>query len=315
MELKKQYNTDTNNISETDKEYISKLSHKNFNFIPVKYKEWEITAAFSIIDYIYGNGFNNIQPIIKTNEGRIFITDGDSRYILTEEVEGDKLQLNCSENLACCAEILAEFHNAAEGFVQPPGVKIKTNWGKSIDKYRNLFNETRKFKTYLDNAGTLNDFEKYSREQIDEILRRGKESLKIMKSINYLKRLEESMRKKEICINDISVNLAKISKGKIVITKLFNLGYNMVEDDIADLVKLGIEETGDKDIYNYVLDSYSKIRHIERVSKEIIKAYVSFPCSSMKTIVKYTKDKDINKLQKFMKYIERESMTDIMEVK
>lgn len=315
MELKKQYDTTSNNITESEYEYTSKLPHLNYSFMPVKYKEWEITAAFSIIDYIYGNSFKNILPIIKTKEGRIFITDGNIKYILTEEVEGDRFQLNCSKNLAYCAEILGQFHNAAEGFIQPPGVKIKTYWGKSIDKYRNLFNETKKFKTYLDNAETLNDFEKYTREHIDEILIRGKESLKIMKSINYLKRLEESMRRKEICINDMSVNLAKISDGKVIIIKIFNLGYNMVEDDIADLIKLGIEETGEKAVYHEVLDSYSKIRYIDRVSHEIIKAYVSFPSSSMKTIVKYTKDKDINKLQKFMKYIERESMTDIMEVK
>lgn len=316
MNIKESYNLNPKRIIKVNDGYLLQLSKVKLVLSHVSYKEWEIQCASEIINRLVSKGFTNIIIIRRNREGKPFINESNTLYILTDNAEELRFKLNSRKNGTAMAEVLAHFHNVAEGFTPPPGVKMKVRWGKKMEKCRNLTMRIEKFVDYISDKKNLSEFEAYAKPYAQELLRRAKASMKILKSMDYIKGLESSMKRKEVCINAISNNTAKLSGGRLTITKVFDIAYNMVEEDVAALIKKLIEETGDKGVYDYVLSTYCRIRNVDENSRRIIRALVSFPFDSIKTISKYMDHMDrgeelLNKLKKYMK---NEYKTDILEV-
>jgi CotS family spore coat protein len=282
----------------------------------VDVKESEVISSAAIINYVQERGFKNIITIKKNSEGRLYIKEDGKIYIHTDEPSGEKIRFKNIKTGLLMAETLGKFHNAAEGFAQTTGIKVKVNWGRTMEKYRNLTVKIEKFSDYLQRKEKLTTFEQCTKEYVPILLKRAKASMKILRSMNYIKALENSMKRKEICINEISKNTGVISNNKLVITKIFDLGYNMVEEDLACLIKKLIEETGDKQMFEVIVNKYCEFRPLEEASKDIIKALVSYPSDSIKVISKYMKNVDNGDelIEKFKRYVQIESKTDILGV-
>ena len=285
-------------------------------------KEWEVMSTAAVLDYVSSNGFNDILFIKKNGDFKPYVKKGEEIYILMSMVDGKKLKLRTENNGLIFAELLAKFHSAAEGFIQPPGIKIRVDWGKRMERFRMLTSYLEKYINYIRNKETLDEFEEYTWQYTEILIKRAKASMKILKSLGYLKALEGSMKRKEICINCITSNTAIIKRDNAVISKIFELGYNMAEEDIAALIKKLVIETGDRGMFDRVISKYSETREVGEDSENIIKALVSYPSDSIKVILKYynhTKDmidEDVlyntGMMNKFKKYISRELLTDVL---
>lgn len=300
------------------------LSKTKYSFKQVDRKEWEIMSVISVLDFVSANGFKDIPHIKKIGSHKQYIKRGEEIYVLISQAKGEKLKLRNEENGLIFAELLAKFHNAAEGFIQPPGIKIRVDWGKRMEKYRMATSRLEKYINYIQGKKERNEFEDYTSKYAEMLIKRARASMKILKSLGYLRALEGSMKRKEICINNISSNTAVLKDGRVLISKIFELGYNMVEEDTADLIKKLIIETGDRGIFERITDKYSEIREIGEDSKNIIRALVSYPFDSIKVILKYYShinnmaEEDIlyntGMLTKFKKYISRELLMDVLGV-
>lgn len=300
-----------------------KFLRTNYNFKRVDVKEWEVMSAAAVLEYVTSRGFDHIVSLKKIGNYKPYIRKEDAIYVLMSIARGQKLKLRSQSNALILAEELGRFHNAAEGFTQPPGIKLRVEWGKRLENYRMAATRIEKYISYIQNKETLNEFEKYTSQYTDLLMKRAKSSMKILKSIGYLRALEDSMKRKEICINGISGNTAVISEDGVIITKIFEVGYNMVEEDVADLIKKTIENTGDLGVFDKIISCYSKIRELQEDSERIIRAIVSYPYESIKAILKYynhtrdmlEEDREYNSqmLEKFQKYISRELLTDVLE--
>jgi hypothetical protein len=124
------------------------------------------------------------------------------------------------------------------------------------------------------------------------------------------------MRSKEVCLNKISNNTAVIFNDEIILKKVFDMGYNMAEEDIALLVKKIIEETSDLKACDLIFEGYTSVRNLGDNSSAIIKAVAAFPEDTLKIIDKYFKklQLDDNDLAKLKKYWSRESKVNLLEV-
>jgi len=140
--------------------------------------------------------------------------------------------------------------------------------------------------------------------------------MKVLRSLDYLNALESSMKRKEICLNSISNYTARVEENRVVIVKVFDMGYNMTEEDVASLIKKAIEECKEKEAFNDVIERYEEYRWLEDKSINIIRALVSYPYDSIKAIIRYTKypEEQESLLEKFKEYVELEQWTDVMEV-
>jgi Ser/Thr protein kinase RdoA (MazF antagonist) len=213
------------------------------------------------------------------------------------------------------AELLAKFHNAAEGFIQPPGIKIRVGWGKRMERCRVMTIKLEKYCAVLKRAAS-NEFEEMTAEYAENLLKRARASMKVLRSLDYLNSLEGSMKRKEICLNAISSNTAVVVNEKIIITKVFEMGYNMVEEDIASLISKVIQETQDAAVFDRMIEKYQSHRYLGEKSINIIKALVSYPFESIKVITRYQKHPELYGvyLEKFRGYVSKERWTDILGV-
>jgi CotS family spore coat protein len=291
-------------------------SKSNFVLKHVECKESEIIASAAIIEHVMQKGFSNILSIKRNMEGKPYIKKEGKIFVLYQEFENNKLSLNSKENGLLFAEYLAKFHNSSVGFIQPTGVKVRVSWGKNMERYRTLICRLEKYIDYINEKEKLNKFEEYTKPYVNNLLKRAKQSMKVLRSAKYLMALEKSMKRKEICLNGISQNTAVVRGEEVIIVKVFEMGYNMVEEDVSALVKKIIEETEDKTLFDNILERYEEYREGNCISKDIVKALVSYPVDSIKIIGKYLKDMEDSEelLEKFKKYMKYEQRTDLMEV-
>lgn len=323
MENKRAQYRDVKTAGKKKEPQTFKILKTKYTLNRVNRKEWEVMSTAAVLDYVSSRGFNEILFIKRIGVSKSYIKKGEEIYILTSMFPGQKLKLINEENGLILAELLAKFHNAAEGFIQPPGIKLRVDWGKRMERLRTSTSRLEKYINYINSKEKLNEFEEYTLKYTEMLIKRAKTSMKILKSLGYLRALEGSMKRKEICINGISNRTAIISGDRLVISKIFELGYNMVEEDIAALIKKVIQETGDKTLFDRISSKYFKIREAGEDSEKIIRALVSYPSDSVKVILKYydharnVPEEDLlyntAMLKKFKKYINKELLTDVLE--
>lgn len=315
MDICKSYSLKLKKIVENDEGYMIRLSKSNLILKEVNVSESNVIAACAIIDHLRKRGFKNIITIKRNGEGKPYIRDGERLLVLMDFISKDKFKLKTRKNAADMGELLARFHNAGEYFIQPPGIKVTVKWGKKMERCRVFTMQLEKYAKTIKNE-TKNPFEELTLGYIDELIRRARASMKVLRSLDYLNALESSMKRKEICLNSISNYTTRIAKDRVVIVKVFDMGYNMSEEDVASLIKKAIEECKEKEVFNDVIERYEDYRWLEDKSINIIRALVSYPYDSIKTIIRYTKypEEQESLLEKLKEYIELEQWTDVMEV-
>lgn len=316
MDIRGLYALKYKNILEIDEGYIVEMQKSNAILRRMDLTQWEVAAAACAVEYLRKNGLENIISIIRTKDGKPCILERNKVYVLMDYVEGEKLKLKTIDEGILMARTMAAFHNAGEGFVQPSGTKIKVFWGKTMEKYRVLTSKIEKYRDYLSSTSKLNSFDQYAIDVIDDFTLRAKACMKILRSEGYLKTLEKSMKKRELCINDLSSSIVGLRDREVIICKIFNIGYNMVEEDIGELINRIVKQTGDKNSLEDIIREYNCIRSLDKNSELIIRALSSYPYDSLKIIGRYLSDMDrADELcGKFKKYVELDKKTDMLEV-
>lgn len=273
-------------------------------------KEWERLSSSEIIQYLISRGFEDIVTFKNEYEDIQKTQKFNETYPSINGLEGEKFEIVTRENILKFTKILGDLHNCGEGFIKPPGVKIKTEWGKSIEKYRTLTRTTERYIKTIKERGAINNFEVIIGNSVEHLMNKAQASLKILKSPQYLDALERSMNLKEICLNSICDNTAVINDGKIIIVNVFNLSYNMTLEDLGSLIKKCSGKNNTQNICGEIVESYSNIRPLDENSKVILKAIVDFPYDSIKIINRYCngKGQETVLIEKFKKYYERDLM-------
>lgn len=289
-------------------------SYDTCNLKPVDMNEWEIICAADIIEYAKSRGFCDIAHIMKNSSGKLYKKIGSSIYVCADNKDIKRYRVKNLESGKNAAVILARFHNATEGFSRE-AVKVNVFWGRRMSRMKKMTSCLEDYLCYLEDKKQYTDFERLTRGFIDDFVSRAESSVKILTSKGSLMRLEESMRLKEVCINNISANTFACND-RLIIKDIYHFGYNMVEEDIALLANKVIECTKCADSFDEIIKSYKTVRKLNSDSVDIIRALVSFPAESIKTITRYYRcpcdDKKF--IEKFLRYSSKEKFTNILEV-
>ena len=282
---------------------LYKEDNTNYIIKRVEDSQEKIILSSSIIDWVKKRGFNNILDIKKTYYGRPYIKINKKKYLAQLNIKGKKLRLTNNDDLRLAMSTLAKFHLAAEGYPIQSGIKIESSWGRCMEKYKTFISNLEKYAYKVEKYGAKNEFEKVTSNYLDDLYKYSKKTIDFFRSEKYILAIEESMKKREVCINDFTQNSVLIDKNKnAYITKIYSLGYNMCEEDIASILRRYIEETGRIEFLQEMINEYTKIRELSSVSKENLINLVMFPESPIKIISKYMKKglyKD-NMLEKFL---------------
>lgn len=276
---------------------------------------WEIESKASVLNYVFSRGMKDIVRIKGVKDNKLYYKFNDKAYILLDKHSNERLNLNTKENAIIASGLLSEFHNATIGYEQPPGTKLVALWGIKMDKFKRMTCVLERFSDRMMDKASLNEFEIAANKYMDILFKRAYSATKILRSSNYIDRLEESMGNKEICLN--SIGISKKSDGSYFIDGIKKISYNMIEEDIALLIKKAIESSKNNTVFTPIIDEYKRHRDLSEDSIKIIKALVSYPYNSIKTIEKYMKkpNKETRRLcEKFIKYIEKEKEIELSGV-
>lgn len=316
MDIKNLYDLKIKKVIQIGDEYEVYIPKSKFYLECVNLKGWQVACTASIIDYASSNGFYGIENIIKGKDGNAYAKIDGKIYAMVKKAAGTKLKLKNRKDILSMCEFAATFHNAAEGFVESSGNRVIVKWGKRMEKCRKYAAMFEKYNDIIKESNNSDKFQECTKQYIDVLSARSKASMKILRSLEYLKALENSMKKKEVCLNSISNNAAVAFSGKITYVKIFNMGYNMVEEDLADLIKRSMEMSGDLSLYDDIMGKYLTVRKLGGYSPDIVKALVTFPYDSIKVISKYMDDrtKGDELINKFNKSISKEMNTNLLGV-
>lgn len=314
MELMDYYDINYRKVMKINEDYLVALPKTNLILKKINKSEAELTAALAIVDYVRKSGFSNLISIRHNREGKAFTKLEGKVYVLIEVFQGEKIKFYDVEDVTYFTMTLAEFHQAAEGYKQSPGIQTKVLWGKRMEQYRTCLMKVEKFAKDIKLKEELDVFEKVAIIFIDSLVERCRQSCKILKSIDYLKALEDSMLSREISFNSVSKNSITLFNKRIMLMNPFNCAYNMVEEDIAQIVKRSIEETEEKGMLEYIISTYNSVKPLRDSSEKIIKALVSYPIDSVKTILKYLKAPEAAEsyIEKFEDYVKREELSNLL---
>jgi hypothetical protein len=282
----------------------------------VNIREGEISSIAMLTQDLYDRGFKDLCLLQRNPEGKYCTRHEGRLYVYTPEIEGDKLRLRDVESGAAFAKVLGRFHAASEGYTQQPGFRLRVCWGKRVEKYRILTSKLEKYSARIKKTGCSCQFESCTMEHIDELLYRARTSMKVLKSTRYLMALERSMRERQICLNTISGNTMRLTDRGPVIMNVFEMGYNMIEEDLGSLIKKVVEQTGDKDAFGRIMEAYTEGKENMEYSIEIIRALASFPCDSLRIVSRYMRTGGGGDCpsDKYSKYAMRELKCNLLEV-
>ncbi|KRQ87790.1 Spore coat protein I [Caloramator mitchellensis] len=280
----------------------------------VKCKEWQIVFARSFEEFLYSRGFRNVLEIKYNKEGKLYTIKQNRIYIEVEKTDGKVFKFDGEKNIMEYCKMLAAFHNAAEGYVPPAGVKINVKWGRTVEKFKKQLKVMESFRDSLKDKKDLNEFESLVAKDLEDLIKRGKDAMRILRTLHFLNRLEDSMKNREVCLNKISDRAVSRGKKGLIITDLFEAGYNMIEEDLARLIKKAIEKMENKGTFSDIIKEYTAMRPLGPNSEEYIKAFVSFPYNSSKLISKYLKGKQLEYDKKYKKTKMKDDLCNLLEV-
>jgi len=291
-DIEEEYEIDIRGIKIGERGIIVHTEEGRFLAEEMDEEETFIIYISGLYDYIAPN-FKNLPRVKKAKSGKYYIgTSGglivlkdykgvETRPFLYRGREGEFVKLLCS------------FHKAARGYIPPSGGKGKSDWGKWIEKYKK---ECRGLKRYVDSIEHEEDsrFHCELLKSCNVYIDRMEEAIKLLKDSSYLSIVEESMRKREICLGNFKLSNFMLCDGDIYIKSLIKCRNDIVERDIADFLQKLLKYCGSKvsALVPGLLKMYHEENPLCRDSIDVIKAFILYPHDYEKVCSRYYKDKN-----------------------
>ncbi|CAM2756557.1 spore coat protein [Hathewaya histolytica] len=204
---------------------------------------------------------------------------------------------------------VSEFHKRTMGFEMFLKNKLPNKIGREIEEYKvNLRRASREIDR-IKLSKPMNEFEEVLVRVGDVYIKRAEDSLRIVDSSYYIEIILRSMRRKEICIQNIWKDNLQSYGDNINIINIKNASYNLLEMDIIHLVnKLRKEQ------YNFnwyiICKEFCHVENIDDYSEEFIISLVSYPTEFMKCCNKYIENKKSWSVEKYVKKLKKAILED-----
>lgn len=219
----------------------------------------------------------------------------------------DKININ-EEMVLKQLELLTEFHQRTMGFEKNLRSRLNNKIGRDIEEYKVSLRRLTKDMERISTEGPQNDFEESLSYMGEEYIKRGEKALKIVNTSYYVEIILRSMRRKEICIQDVWINNLNFEDKNIKIRELKGISYNLVEMDMVYLINK-LRRAGYELDWRYICRRFCDMENIDRYSENFIISLVSYPTQFMKCCDRYRENKKIWSFEKYKKKL-RKAITE-----
>ncbi|HBM76013.1 MAG TPA: hypothetical protein DD429_10755 [Clostridiaceae bacterium] len=254
--------------------------------------ETHLVYISGLYDYITGRGFKRILKLCDAADGKYYMCRDDGIYLLYEYPGLPKFGFSFSKNGSDMMMLLAKFHKYSEGYVPPPGGKAKSCWGRWIEEYKKEYAKIKKYCKQVDVKADKSAFENRFLSSRHKYMERMENSISLLKNKGYLYSVEESMRKRQICMESFKQSNFFSVGHDMYIKSLGKCKYDIREKDIAELLGKLICSYRGKDNRKLIklVDEYDSVNMLNSNSIDIIKAFLMFPEEYIKVCSKYMED-------------------------
>lgn len=256
--------------------------------------ETHLIYATGIYEHLKGRGFKNIVKLYAKETGKYYTKLEGGFYIISDYMEDGRYGFDFRKNEDSVIKLLADFHRAAQGYSPPLGGKAKSDWGKWIEKYKKQYRALKRYKNQVIEKEEKSPFEELFMSTCNQYIERMEKAIDILKKDRYLDNVEDSMRKRQVCLDNIKASNFCKKKSNIYIKSLDKCKYDIVEKDIADLLQKIAEccpGVPDGRLAGLV-ELYHKKNPLRQNSVSLIKAFIIFPDEYEKVCSRHYKGKD-----------------------
>lgn len=249
-------------------------------------------AAFlnGLYGYMKDKGFTGIIEIYASMQGSYFTDIGGEFYAVYPSGWSSMRSMEGFEEIII--RTAARFHRYSEGYIPPIGSKHKSGWGKCIDKYKDGLKDIKKYKDSTRAKNTRSPFETLFLRNCDKFMDMTEEALSLLTNKGYLDVVEDSMKRRQICLYNLKPSSWVSFGSNIYIRSLNKCRYDIPENDIALFFRETIKSRSwiyQERVKNFIY-IYNRENNLNRCSIDIIKALLLYPDNYAKVCQDYFKE-------------------------
>ncbi|ERI94794.1 spore coat protein, CotS family [Clostridiales bacterium oral taxon 876 str. F0540] len=270
------------NITELEKiknVYRIKTKEEDYCLKMIKYNFSHFFFILSAIKHLQENGFNKIPEIIKRNDGVDYLSIDNCNAYLTKWINARESNYDNPLDVSKAAIKLAELHNKSEGFIVTDKMQPRNYWYKWFRNFSTRKDEILDFKRRIYKKEKKSEFDYIYLSVMEGELARAEKAIDNLIKSDYIDKVNKDIVKFGFCHHDYAHHNVLVEENGDI--NIIDFDYCILDINLHDLSSLLIRrmKNGKWDIDNaeFVLDSYSKVRSIDKRDIPIMAAFMEFP--------------------------------------
>lgn len=245
---------------------------------PCQCSESRILYVHDAKQYLYNNGFTNLDTYCLTVDGCPYsILDG-RLYLLTSYAEGHECEFGDDKDAVRAAYALAAMHKAGKGFKHDEDSYdyAPDNPGKISESLTRRYDEMIRMRRKSERERGAFDYVYLG--CVDKFTALAEESLELIRGPEYQRLIRKTAREGGICHRDYSYQNIIIKGETTTITGFESCGQEIRIYDLVNLIRRKMRKC-DWDISkaSMLLDAYTELEPLSRDEIVIMKAMLLFP--------------------------------------
>lgn len=192
-----------------------------------------------------------------------------------------------STNIFKQIEDIIFFHNKIGPYKENLFPRIGASIGKEVNSYYSQIILINEYLRKIQEKSSLNSIDFYLINRGEELVNLGQKALNHIYSNNFRSLIERSMKNYEVCLTRVDEENLKVEEdGKIIVSTVKYLTYNLKEHDIYSYIKKIKRRKIDLSI-DEIIKYYIKTANLNEDSKEYLRALSSYPNEELKLVERY----------------------------
>lgn len=244
-----------------------------------KYDIRQFGFIISVIDYLRIKGFEGVLPIYSTRNGEKFIKVDNKYGFMCDWINSRESSFKNPIELKKCVESLSKLHLSSRGFNGEGIPGVRRYYGKWIDKFNKRSNELLYFKALITSKDKKSEFDNIYLKYFDIHYKQSLQSIRNIEASNYLEVMGEHELLGEICHHDTANHNFLITEN--FKTVMIDFDYCIFDTHLHDLGSILIRnlkyDNWERDIFEYILNLYSREIPVSREELYIVSCFMKFP--------------------------------------
>lgn len=270
------------------------------------------------VQHLISTGFERMNPIIPTIDGRTYIDDGVYAYTLFQWVPGRQCNFKNQKELVDSTKILAEFHRKTAGFAPPPASNMRDRLGKCRRHFEERYQELMDYQAMA--LQRPNDpFAAIYLENVNFFLPMALKALEKLNDSCYQQLVDLAVTKKTFCHGDPAARNFIITPDQ----EIFVIDFDSCRLDlpVMDLIKF-TRRVLKKHHWNVatakvLIDAYQQVSPLSPGELDVMKAVFYFPQKFWRMANRHFHEHGRHTperaLQKFKKYLQNKKALSLFQ--